>query len=129
MALLPLLLVALAVPQDLQLVGLVLSHSPDRSVAVLRAGGRTRLVSPGEAVFGGRLVAVGVRGASLEFDGQRVEVGLASAAALATVAPSPAEPSTLRPAPQETPPTQRAMERREVERRLSLEIPRILAET
>jgi type II secretory pathway component PulC len=129
MAPLPLLVLALVVPQDLQLVGLVVSHAPDHCVAVLRSGGKTRLVSPGEPAFGGRLVAVGVRGASLEFDGQRVELGLASAAAIAAVAPAAAEPAALRPAPPDAPPVARTLERREVDRRLSLEIPRILAET
>jgi type II secretion system protein C len=124
-----LLLLALVAPQDLQLVGLVFSHSPERSVAVLRSGGKTRLASPGEGVFGGRLVAVGVRGASLEFEGQRVEIGLASSAAPPPAAPPPMEASALRPAAPDAPPTPRAMDRREVERRLSLEIPRILAET
>jgi len=127
MASLPLLLLALLVPQDLQLVGLVVARSPERCVAVLRAGGKTRLVSPGEAAFGGRLIAVGVRGASLEFEGQRVEIGLAQATTPLPLAPLPRE-AAVPPAP-DAPPAVRSMERREVERRLSLEIPRILAET
>lgn len=127
MASLPLLLLALLVPQDLQLVGLVVARSPERCVAVLRAGGKTRLVSPGEAAFGGRLIAVGVRSASLEFEGQRVEVGLAHGTAPLAVAALPRESAI--PPPPDAPPAARSMERREVERRLSLEIPRILAET
>ena len=42
------------------LIGVVVSHDPDRSVAILRAAGRTRVVRPGEQAFGGRVLAVEV---------------------------------------------------------------------
>lgn len=124
----PLLILTLAAPADLRLVGLVLALEPERSVAVLRSGGRTRVASPGEAVFGGRLLAVGARGASLEFEGERVDVGLAIAPVVAVVAlPPPAPRETARAEDPSAP--ARSMDRQEVERRLGLEIPRILAET
>ncbi len=94
---------------------------------MLRSEGRTRVVSPGEAVFGGRLVAVGTRGVSLDFEGVRVEVALSNApltAAAPSAAPLPEPP----PAEDASAPA-RSLERRDVERRLSVEIPRILAET
>src|SRR5262245_1559745 len=123
----PLLLAILAAaPADLRLLGLVVAGAPDRCVAVLRSEGRTRVVSPGESAFGGRLVAVGRRGASLDFEGVRVEVALSTAPVPAAVAPPPpvreatAEEASTAP---------RSLDKREVDRRLSLEIPRILAET
>jgi type II secretion system protein C len=124
---LSLLLVTLAVPADLRLLGLVVSGAPERSVAVLRSEGRTRVASLGESVFGGRLVAVGARGASLDFEGVRVEVAL-STAPVTAVAPPPPPARELPPAEDTSAPA-RAMDRRDVDRRLSLEIPRILAET
>ena len=124
---LSLLLVTLAAPADLRLLGLVVSGAPERSVAVLRSEGRTRVASLGESVFGGRLVAVGARGASLDFEGVRVEVAL-STAPVTVVAPPPAPARELPPAEDASAPV-RALDRRDVDRRLSLEIPRILAET
>jgi len=123
----PLLLLTLAAPPDLRLVGLVVARVPERCVAVLRSGGKTRVASPGEGVFGGRLISVGARGASLEFEGERVEVALATAPIVSAAAPVP-PPGEPAPVP-DLPPPAVAMDRREVDRRLSQEIPRILAET
>jgi general secretion pathway protein C len=120
-------LATLAAPADLRLMGLVVSGAPDRFVAVLRSAGKTRVVSPGESAFGGRLIEVGPRGAALDFEGVRVDVALATAP-VATAAPP--SPPAREPAPAEdAPAAARSLEKREVERRLSLEIPRILAET
>lgn len=119
-----LFVLAIAAPPDLRLVGLVVARAPERCVAILSSAGKTRVASPGEGVFGGRLLSVGARGASLDFDGQRVEVGLSSAA-IVSGAPPPRE----RAAGEESPAPVRSLDRREVERRLGLEIPRILAET
>jgi general secretion pathway protein C len=124
---LPLLVVTLAAPLDLRLLGLVVSGAPERSVAVLRSEGRTRVASPGESVFGGRLVAVGARGASLDFEGVRVEVALSAAPAAAAAPPLP--PLRELPPAEDPAAPARALDRRDVDRRLSLEIPRILAET
>jgi type II secretion system protein C len=123
----PLLLLTLAAPADLRLVGLVVARVPERCVAVLRSGGKTRVASPGEGVFGGRLIAVGPRGASLEFEGERVEIALSAAPVVSAVAPAPSSGETA-PAV-DTPAPARALDRRDVERRLGQEIPRILAET
>ena len=124
------LLLALAVAAplpDVQLVGVVVARSPERSVAILRSAGRTRVAAVGDSAFGGRLVAVVVGGASLDFGGETVSLRL-----LANTAPAPSAPLPVRAstgAPQDATPPGRAMERREVDRRLSAEIPRILAET
>ena len=121
------LVLTLAAPADLRLVGLVVAREPQRSVAVLHLGGKTRLASPGEVVFGGRLLSVGARGASLEFEGERVEIGLAAAPVVTAAAPPP---PLREPPPVDDPAAPaRAMDRRDVERRLGQEIPRILAET
>src|ERR671936_1687981 len=91
-----LLALATAVPPDLTAVGIIVSPRPESSVAILRAGGRSRVVVTGEAVFGGRVVLIGPASVVLEFeDGRRVlrlAAGAPAAHALArTPAPS-AEP-------------------------------------
>jgi len=107
-------------PPDLAAVGIVASHDAAHSVAVLRSGGRTRLAGVGETAFGGRVSAIGTDAVTVEFEGRSVEVRLAGAA-VAAAAPRPAAP----PADGDA----RVMERRDVERRLGEEVPRILAET
>ena len=121
---LPALLLALAVapPADLSTVGVVLAHKPEASVAIVRSGGRSRAVAVGEDAFGGRVVSISGSGAVLDYEGTRVELRLAGAAAAFAQAPAP--PSA--PGPGDS---GRAMERREVERRLASETSRILAET
>jgi type II secretion system protein C len=112
------LLAVLAPPPDLAAVGIVISPRAERSVALLKAGGRTRVVGVGETAFGGRLVAVRPGAVSLEFDGQRFDLALAEGAAPVAAA--------RRTAPEGD---GRVLERRDVERRLGEEAPRILAET
>ena len=123
--LLPLALLLSTAPPDLTAIGLVLSLHRERSVAVLASGGRTRVVIEGEAAFGGRVVEIGATRVALDFDGERVEVPLASAGgpvprprgeALAQ-APAAAAPATL------------TLARTEMDRRLGSELDRILAET
>ena len=119
-------LVVAAPPPDVQVVGVVVARSPERSVAILRSAGHTRVVAVGDSAFGGRVVAVAADGVRLEFGGETLRVRL-----LATSAPSaPLPPRASASAPEEPPAAPpRAMEKREVDRRLSAEIPRILAET
>lgn len=121
-----LLLAALAAPPpDLEAVGIILSRRPEGCVAILRSGGRERVVAVGEAAFGGRVSAIAPGRVSLDFGGERVDVRLAGVAAAPPVPPLPAAAG-----PREDPATPaRAMERREMERRLGQEVPRILAET
>lgn len=115
-------------PDDLQAVGVVLSGNPLRSVAVLRSAGRTRLVAMGETAFGGKVALVSAEAVFLDFEGRQVELRITTGVTRAAAAPPPA------PAPPPLPaatkgPTDRALERAEVERRLALEVPRILSET
>jgi type II secretion system protein C len=121
------LLAALAAPPaDLEAVGIILSRRPEGCVAILRAGGRERVVGVGEAAFGGRVSAIVPGRVSLDFGGERVDVRLAGVAAAPPPAPAPA----VAAGPREDPTTPaRAMERREMERRLGQEVPRILSET
>src|SRR6059036_2248007 len=119
-ALLALLLAA--PPPDLAAVGIVASRDPAHSVVLLRAGGRSRAVAVGEVAFGGRVSAIAAESVVLDFDGRRVELRLSGAAAAATVVATSDVP---RPSPSGG----RVLERREVERRLGEEAPRILAET
>lgn len=108
-----------APPADLVALGAVLSPQPAKSHAVLRSGGKTMIVAPGEAAFGGRVLSVSREGISLEYGGGRVVLRLG--AGLSGV-----------PAPAPTPEAandQDVMSRQAVEKRLTQEIPRILAET
>jgi general secretion pathway protein C len=124
--LLSLLLALSVIPPDLTVLGVVVSSLKERSVAILASGGRTRVVGVGEVAFGGRVVEVGDTGVSLDFDGKHLELRLAAAAA----APAPGAmraPATA-PPPQGTS-TGLSLPRAEMERRLGLELDRILAET
>jgi general secretion pathway protein C len=116
---------AAAGPPDLALVGVV-TRRDGAGVALLRSAGRTRVVTVGESAFGGRLTAVSAAGATLDFGGESLELRLPGEVRSVPVAPPP------RPAaePPEDPATPaRDMSRRELERRIAAETPRILAET
>lgn len=123
----PLIALLAAPPLDLQVVGVVVSGDPLRSVAMLRAAGRTRLAAVGESAFGGRVALVGRESVTVDFDGQKVELRLT--AGVVRAADTPPKPQAAPPRLESPIPGARAMERREVERRLSQEVPRILAET
>ncbi len=124
-----LLLVAAASspPEDLRAVGLVLSHDPARCVAVLRSAGRTRIARVGDKAFGGRVAAVEPGVVFVEFDGTRLELPLT--ASLETRAPARDETSRQAAAVANPPAPGIVMRRQDVERRLSEEVGRILAET
>jgi len=124
----PLLLLAVlsGPPADLEAVGLIVSRRPEACVAILRSGGRERVAGVGETAFGGRVIAIVPGRVSLDFGGEPVDVRLAGVAA----APPPSAPSAAASGPPEDPTTPaRSMDRREMERRLGQEVPRILAET
>src|SRR5687768_13349181 len=117
-----------AVPADLAAVGIILSPRPESSVAILRAGGRSRVVAAGDAAFGGRVTRITATTVLVEFaDGPR-ELRL-SATAASGPAPRAAAADLPDSATSEEGAHDRTMERQEVERRLGAEIPRILAET
>ena len=121
-----LLALAVAAPApDVEVVGVVVARSPERSVAILRSAGRTRVVAVGDSVFGAKVVAVAADGVRLDFGGETVRVRLQPNAAPSAALPQRASTSV----PEEAAAPARAMDRREVDRRLSAEIPRILAET
>ena len=111
-----------AAPSDLSAVGIVMSPRVEARTAVLRSGGRTRVVGVGDTAFGGRVAAIDADRVAVDFEAGRVEVRL-TATAIAVAAPAPAAAAgAVQGAP-------RAMERREIERRLGEESGRILAET
>ena len=119
-----------AAPKDLAVAGVVVGRTPERSSAILTAGGRTRVVAVGESAFGGRLVSVSADGVALEFGAEQVTLRLPTAAPAPAPLAAPARPSVPSGAPPEDPETPaREMSRVEVQRRLGEEIPRILAET
>jgi len=112
------------VPGDLAVVGIILSPRPERSMAMLRSGGRTRTAGAGETAFGGRIVAVAPGLVTMEFGSERVQLRRGGIDFAAAAAPRPAPASA--PAVDENAHT---MVRAEVERRLGDEIPKILSET
>src|SRR5262245_28370781 len=111
-------------PPDLAALGVVLSPRDGASVAILRSGARTRVVTLGETAFGGRVAAISERGVSLDFSGTRVELRLPAAPS----EPAPVTADARRPDPREAEGS-RDMSRDEVQRRLAQETPRILSET
>jgi general secretion pathway protein C len=118
----------LAPPDDLQAIGVVLSGNPLRSVAVLRSAGRSRLVAIGETAFGGKVALVGQEAVVLVFEGLQVELRLTTA--VTRLEPAPSAVAAAPPAPAAAKALlDRTLERAEVERRLALEVPRILSET
>jgi general secretion pathway protein C len=111
-----------ASPSDLAAVGIVMSARAEARAAVLQAGGRTRVVGIGDTAFGGRVIAIESDRVAVEFESGRVQLRLVAGAASAPAIATP-------PATADTPNPARAMERREIERRLGEESGRILAET
>jgi general secretion pathway protein C len=117
-------LVLAAAPPDLSAVGIVMSARAEARVALLQSGGRTRVVGVGETAFGGRVAAIESDHVAVDFDSGRVRLRLvAGSGASVAAAPVPAAAAEDSPLPA------RAMDRREVERRLGEESGRILAET
>jgi general secretion pathway protein C len=105
-------------PADLSAVGIVASRDASRSVVLLRSGGRTRVVSVGENAFGGRVTAIRADSVAMEFEGRSVDVRLSGDSVRAAApAPAPGDPGA------------HVLTRRDVERRIGEEAPRILAET
>lgn len=109
-----------APPADLAAVGIVASKDPAHSVVLLRSGGRTRVVGIGESAFGGRVAAVAADSVALEFEGRRVDLRLSGDAGRAAATPALAVAGD---------PGAHVLTRRDVERRIGEEAPRILAET
>ena len=105
-------------PADLAAVGIVASRDASRSVVLLRSGGRTRVVSVGENAFGGRVTAIRADSVAMEFEGRSVDLRL-SGDSVRAAAPAPAAGD----------PGAHVLTRRDVERRIGEEAPRILAET
>jgi type II secretion system protein C len=110
-----------APPADLTAVGIVQSRDGAHSVVLLRSGGRTRLAGVGESAFGGKVTAIATDSATVDFDGRSVALRLAGATEMGPLTARGPEP-----APDAN---SRVMGRRDVERRLGEEVPRILAET
>lgn len=119
-----LLLLAAQPPPDLAVVGLVLSPSAGRSQVLLRAEGRTRIVAVGESAFGGRVVSVEAAGVTIAYGDERVVLRLPGPTATASQTAAPPPPAGARAAEGAL-----SLPRQQVEARLGVEIPRILAET
>jgi general secretion pathway protein C len=116
-----------AAPPDLILKGCVVSRDEAASVAVLSSGGRTRIVAVGEKAFGGELVSVAAEGVVLAFGTDRTTVRVSAAAPAQRPTPAPASTRTV--AREAAATTTLNMPRADVDRRVALEMDRILAET
>lgn len=119
-----LLLLAATAPPDLSATGIIVSPRPDKSAAILRSAGRSRVVVVGDTAFGGRVSSIESGRVVLEFEGQPVELRLASGQAPRS--------GLLRPVVAAAPAATAGdltLERRDLERRLASETSRILAET
>ena len=118
-----------AAPPDLALKGSVVARDEAASVAVLSSGGRTRIVAMGENAFGGQLVSVASDSVVLAFGEERATVRLSLTAGKPAPRPTPS-PTPTRGAVASVPAaTSVSLPRADVERRVALEMDRILAET
>lgn len=115
------LLALVAPPADLAATGVVVGTRVS-GAAVLRSGGKARVVSVGDSAFGGKVVAITARAVTLDYEGRRLDVPLVASGLARPTAPVAA----ATPAPDAG---ARSLERREFERRIGEEAPRILAET
>jgi type II secretion system protein C len=115
-----LLLVLSEPPTDLAAVGIVSGKNPAHTAVVLQSGSRTRVALVGETAFGGKVLAIGPRSVTLDYDGRRVELRLQRGAEGPRAAAAPA------PAPD---PATRSMSRADLEKRLGSEMGRIMTET
>jgi type II secretion system protein C len=114
------LALAAVAPVDLAAQGVVVGART--SVAILRAEGRTRVVTVGDSAFGGVVRAIERGRVTVEFDGTPTVLALSSRG------PDPAAPP-VRPPVAAAAEAGLVLERRELERRLGEETSRILAET
>ncbi len=119
-----------SLPADLAVSGVVVGKEPARSSAILKSGGKTRIVAVGETAFGARLVSVTADAVVVEHEGERRELRLPATVAASIPSRPASVPALPAGAPPEDPETPaREMSKVEVQRRLGEEIPRILAET
>src|SRR5215468_9538789 len=108
-----LLAVLASAPTDLQALGVVISQQPGKSVAILRAGGRTRVTTVGDEAFGGRVTAIAAGLVTLDFEGARVDLRLRPPAPT-TAAATPPPSAAAAPAP--PPPREAAVPPQTMER-------------
>lgn len=118
---------------DATVVGVVVSHRPELSSAIVVSEGRARVIGIGDSVSGSRVLEITPAGVTVESDGRRLELRLRGAVQSAAVTATPAvafagpdePPAPLAPEG----PAVRTLARAAVDARLRAEIPRILAET
>jgi type II secretion system protein C len=121
-----------ALPSDIVLSGLVLTRDEKAGAAILRSAGKTRVAGVGESAFGGQVTAIDAKGVMLLFGEDRLRLHLTKGSSLRRSVPAPsspvASPEVVGSAP---PPTASnlTLSRADVDRRLSIELDRILAET
>ena len=112
-------------------VGVVVSRKPELSSAVIQSDGRARVVGIGDSIAGSRVLEISAAGVTLDGAGGRVLLRLRGD--VASAPPLSAPPGLRDPLPAEAPPALepgvKTLQRRDVDARLSSEIPRILAET
>jgi general secretion pathway protein C len=125
------LAVLLAQAPDAICVGVVLSRKPELSTAVVQSGERARVVGIGDSVAGARVLEISETGIALDAGGQKLELRLRGQVTTpAAMAPRGGLRDAAADAPLAPPdPGVKTLLRRDVDARLTGEIPRILAET
>jgi general secretion pathway protein C len=123
-----------APPSDLAAIGVIVGATPERSVAILQSGGRTRSALVGHSAFGGRVTAVTRGAVRLDFGGRSIELplstgtGVAAAPRIADERREPAgpPPGEAMGAVSGDGPRRRTLDRAEVERRITEEMPHLI---
>jgi len=123
-ALLALLALGSTDPRSVRVSGIVASAEPGCSSAIFEVEQRRRVAGVGEVVFGGRVTSIEADRVTLDFGSGDVELRLAGAV-VAGAPPPVAAP--LQGRGEEAPVAH--IERAEVDRRLKVEMSRILSET
>jgi type II secretion system protein C len=125
-------LLAQAPEPQATVAGVVVSRKPELSSAVIQSDGRARVVGIGDSIAGARVLEISGAGVTVDGGSGRTLLRLRGDVA---AAPSSAPATGLRdPGPAETAPHGlepgvKTLQRRDVDARLTSEIPRILAET
>jgi len=124
-ALLSLLALGSTAPGSVRVSGIVASPEPGYSAAIFESDQRRRVAGVGEVVFGGRVTSIEPDRVTVDFGSGEVELRLEG-----SVVAGPRAPDAARVAGQENgAPAAAHMERAEVDRRLKVEMSRILSET
>jgi len=118
--------------QAATVAGVVVSRKPELSSAVIQSDGRARVVGIGDSIAGARVLEISSAGVTVDGGSGRTLLRLrGEVAAAPSSAPATGlrDPGPAEMAPHALEPAVKTLQRRDVDARLTSEIPRILAET